>query len=205
MNGFITRRRLAVWLTGGLALVGGCETYRNCVDPCYPSRYEFQARQEVYEAEGPQINNGHVLDQTVWNSHFEPGTDKLTQAGLDHLAYLARRRPCPDSIVYLQTAQDLPYDQANPERLAEARVNLDNHRIQAIQNYLTAQTAGRHLTFEVVVHDPAEVGIAAQPAGISVQKMYLTSQGSLPTQAAAGATGGGGAGAGAPPAAGGGR
>ena len=69
----------------------------------------------------PQVSNGHVLDQTVWNYDFEPGTDKLTGGGLEHLAYLARRRPQPDPMVYLQTAQDVAYDPASPDKLAATR------------------------------------------------------------------------------------
>src|SRR5438132_1499098 len=33
------------------------------------------------------------LNQTIWNHHFEWGTDQLTPGGLDHLAHLTRRRP----------------------------------------------------------------------------------------------------------------
>src|SRR3954447_10228040 len=57
-------------------------------DCCYPQRYWYQARQEVRAALAPQVQNGHVLDQTVWNWDFEPGTGKLTDGGLAHLAYL---------------------------------------------------------------------------------------------------------------------
>ena len=74
--------------------------YRDLVDPCYPERYNYQARQEVVASYTPQVQNGHVLDQTVWNYDFEAGTDRLTGGGLEHLAYLARRRPQPDPVVY---------------------------------------------------------------------------------------------------------
>src|SRR5262249_10008226 len=183
-------------LSGGLALTTGCDCYRSIVDPCYPQRYEYAARQELNMAFAPQVRNGHVLDQTVWNYHFEAGTDKLTPGGMEYLAYLARRRPCPDPTVYLQTAQDITYDPAAPEKFSEKRGLLDTKRIQAIQNYLTAQTASRHLAFEVVVHDPAEVGLNAIPVGISVLKMNNGAQGVLPvvgtgaTGGAAGTTGG---------------
>src|SRR5437868_1877918 len=105
MKGFIRRSVAAGCVAGSLALAGGCY-YRDLVDPCYPERYQNAAKQEVYAACAPQMNNGHVLDQTVWNYHFETGKDKLTPGGVEHLAYLARRRPCPDPTVYVQTAQD---------------------------------------------------------------------------------------------------
>jgi hypothetical protein len=199
MKGIMARQLTAVGLTAVLALGGGCEVYRNLVDPCYPERYESMARHEVSDATAPQINNGHVLDQTVWNYHFEPGTDKLTKGGLEHLAYLARRRPCPDGTIFLQTAQDVDYDQAAPDKFAKVRADLDRRRTQAVQNYLAASTAGRQLAFAVVIHDPSEVGLIGNAAGISVMKLYPSFQGSLPsaTGGAAGApAGGSGGGAG---------
>jgi hypothetical protein len=195
MKGFITR---TLALTGGAALlitVAGCYTYDDLVDPCWPERYDRMARDEVNATGGAQIHNGHILDQTVWNWMFEPGTDRLTPGGLDHLNYLIRRRPCPDPTVFLQTAQDLEYNAAYPERLAEGRCDLDAKRIGAVQKYLTAASAGRHVDWQVAVIDPSDPGIAAIPANLSVQKMYTGSTGILAGggAAAAGATGGGGA------------
>src|SRR6516165_2893929 len=120
MKGFIVKVVVGCCVVGSLGF-----DYRNCVDPCYPMRYNYMARKEVDAAFAPQVQNGHVLDQTVWNYFFEPGTDRLTPLGLDRPAYIARRRPCPDPNLYLQTAQDLVYDPAAPERIAEARHDLD--------------------------------------------------------------------------------
>ena len=110
--------------------------------------------------------------------------------------------------LYLATAHDILYDPAAPSKYEEQRASLDQRRIQAIQTYLAAETSGRHLNFEVVVHDPPEMGIAAYPMGVSVQKMYLGFQGSLGAAVGTGAPGGtsggappGGAPAGAPGAA----
>ena len=197
MKGFIANSLVALCGTGALAGVGGCDLYRNIVDPCYPRRYEYAARQEVTAAMAPQVFNGHVLDQTLWNYHFEMGSERLTQGGIEHLAYLARRRPSADPVVYLQTAQDIAYDPIDPDAFADKRVKLDTKRIQAIQNYLTAQTAGRHLGFQVVVHDPAEPGFSAVAGNLAVQSMYSGSRGNLPASSGAGASntsGGGGAG-----------
>jgi uncharacterized membrane protein YgcG len=192
MKGLMSKTVLASCCAGLLGVLSGCDTfYNNCVDPCYPQRYEAMARQEVHDLESAQIMNGHVLDQTVWNYHFESGTDKLTGGGLEHLAYLARRRPTPDAVVYLQAAQDIPYDPANPDKFAQSRYDLDTKRIASIQKYLNAQTSGRHLDFQVVVHDPAEVGQSAIPAGNAVQRMYGGAQGVLGGGVAAGASSGG--------------
>jgi hypothetical protein len=181
----------------GLGLLGmtGCFGYYDLVDPCYPARYNSMARHEVYDAFAPQVSNGHILDQTIWDYFFEYGTDKLTPGGLDHLAYLARRRPCPDPTVYLQTAQDIPYDPAYPEKFTEARCELDTKRVQAIQKFLTAVTCGEK-PFHVVVHNPGEVGMSAIPMNLAIRSMYSGSTGLLgggAGGAAAGATGGGGA------------
>ena len=199
MKGFIRTAATTICLGAGAVSFLGCSWYRDTVDPCYPERYEYQARREVVGAIAPQVLNGHVLDQTVWNYQFELGSDRLTPGGMEHLGFLARRRPAPDPNVYVQTAQDVTYDPKAPDRFAEARANLDNRRVQAVQNYLMAQTAGRHLTFDVTVHDPNEVGLGAVPVGVAVGKMYLGYQGNLPTTAGAGASnvsGGGGAGGG---------
>jgi hypothetical protein len=177
---------------GGHGGVGGCDLYRNLVDPCYPQRYEFMARKEVNEAFIPQVQNGHVLDQTIWNYHFEAGTDRLTTGGLAHLAYLARRRPCPDTVVYLQTAQDVVYDPANPDKMVSVRQDLDLKRGQAIERYLVAQTAG-HVVPQVIVHDPAEVGLSAIAVGNSVQQAYLRFRGGLQGGGGGNVQGGGGA------------
>jgi hypothetical protein len=173
MNGFIGRLVLVTCLGGGVASLG-CVRYRDLVDPCWPERYEYAARQEVYNATAPQVRNGHVLDQTVWNYHFEKdettglGSDRLTPAGMQHLRYLSRRRPSPDGVVFLQTAYDLAYDPTNPDAFAQRRTELDRSREVAIKRFLSAQTAGRPVPFEVVVHDPGEVGLPGVAGGREV-------------------------------------
>ncbi len=197
MNGFIAR---ALALTCGSALLAtaaGCYGYTDLVDPCWPERYAYEARHEVNGTSEPQIANGHVLDQTVWNWMFEPGSDRLTWGGQDHLAYLIRRRPFPDCQVFLQTAQDLTYDPNAPEKFAQGRSDLDAKRIVAVQKYMTAAAAGRHVDFQVTVIDPSDPGISAIPANVAISKMYAGAQGVLAAgggAAASGPTGGGGAG-----------
>ena len=201
MNGFIKKAAAVLGLAGAATGGLGCYGYRDLVDPCYPQRYEYAARREVIANFCPQVQNGHVLDQTVWNCHFEAGTDRLTPGGLDHLAYLARRRPHPDPIVFLQTAQDVPYNPAEPDKMVVARRELDDKRVQAIKNFLTAQTAGRAVDFQVLVHDPADVSQSAVPVSNSINQMYSGARGNLPTGGFGGGGGsvvGGGGVAGAP-------
>ena len=195
MKGFITRALIGASGLVLLAASGGCYTMGDFMDCCWPERYEFMARQEVNEGFATQAQNGHILDQTVFNYDFEydiekgVGTDRLTPAGREHLLYILRRRPHPDCHVFLQTAHDVVYDPAAPEKFTLDRQNLDARRIQAIQTYLAAEGAGRALDFQVVVHDPADPGISAIPAGVSIQRMYGGAQGIL-----GGGVGGGGAG-----------
>src|SRR4051794_20398286 len=112
MNGLIMRAVAAACLGTGLAALGGCKLYDAFVDPCYPQRYDAQSRASVESAFATQAANGHVLDQTVWNWHFEAGTDKLTLGGQQYLAHLARKRPQPDPRLWIQTAPvaEVPFD-----------------------------------------------------------------------------------------------
>ena len=162
------------------ALFAGCQCYRNLVDPCWPERYNAVARQSVVETFAGQVGNGHVLNQTVWNYHFETGTDKLTPGGLERLAYLTRVRPAPDPKLFLQTAHDIPaYNPAGPEKYEQARADLDAKRRVAVLKFLGAETAGRPVPFIVDVIDAPVPGLAAPPAATIIQKHYLNFQGML--------------------------
>ncbi len=147
----------------------------------------------------PQVNNGHVLEQTIWNYHFEAGTDKLNPGGVQALAFLARRRPSPDPVVYVQTAQDLTLDASNVDKFADDRSKLDGKRVEAMRKALAALTAGRGLNFEVLVHDPHEVGLSSIPMARQISLRDSGVQGVLtaPSQSVgggSGSTGGGGGG-----------
>jgi len=187
MNGFISKTIAGLALGSGLSVFSGCYAYRQCVDPCYPERYDAVARASVHETFAAQAANGHILDQTVWNSDFEidPGTgeptDRLTIGGQEHLKYISRRRPAPDPRVFLQTAQDVPAASTlTTEKLTRTRNDLDMKRTQSIQKFLAGQVSGRAMAvnFEVVVHDPAEVGISAVPI---VGNQPAIIKGALPT------------------------
>jgi hypothetical protein len=198
MNGFIAKTLTAAFLaSGGLSAVG-CYGYRDLVDPCYPERYTYESRQEVKASMAPQVQNGHILDQTIWNYHFVQGTAELTPMGMEKLAELGRRRPAPDPVIYLQVAgadlrhPDLPYDPANPQAFVDARNTLDAKRVKAIQDCLNALTCGRNVTFTVVRHDPAEVGLNAIPASISVRNYDASAQGNLVRTSSSFSGGGGG-------------
>jgi len=167
MNGIRVKALLASCLAA-CASVAGCEhyaSYNDLVDPCWPQRYCCMAREEVNAPFGTQAANGLVLDQTVWNYHFVDGSDKLTPMGLGHLDRLARRRPGPVPEIYLQTAQDVRYDVAKPDALMSSRNELDNKRMKAISDYLSAVRAD--MPFKVAVHNPSPVGMSAVEASIA--------------------------------------
>src|SRR5581483_991592 len=222
MNGFIAKTVGGLALGAGLSILAGCTCYRQCVDPCWPERYNAIARASVRDATNAQANNGHLLDQTVWDYFFEVDrdgrpTEVLNDAGREHLHYLARRRPCPDLHLFLQTAQTVPYTQATADKAVTARADLDQRRIAAVQVYMNTLLAHHGVTapVEVAVIDPAPVGVnalaigGALPPGRdlpiqgSFQKLQYQFQGVLPFQIVAttsggssGGSGGGGSGSG---------
>ena len=124
---------------------------------------------EVNGAIAAQVANGHVLDQTVWNYHFEYGTDRLNAMGLDHLAMLARRRPQADPLLFLQTAEgDVDLRCGGPGKAeSSSGQDLNAKRIAAVQKFMLAQTAGKGYDFQVAVIDPSEIGLAAIPVNLT--------------------------------------
>jgi hypothetical protein len=196
MKGFMSKSLAGLTLASGLVATSGCRQEGKCIDPCYPERYLYIARNEVTAAFAPQVQNGHILDQTVWNYHFEPGKDELNNGGRDVLDGLIRRRPHPDSRIFLATARDIGFDSLNPDKYVEARRELDEKRAAAVQKYVSAQTAGRPMQFEVVVHDPAEPGQHASPVNRSILLNHNTTTGSALTSSTASTAGQGGTGGG---------
>ena len=194
MKGFMKSSLGLVWVAVALASVGcrGGERYRNAVDPCHMERYGAMARQEVITAFTPQVHNGRILDQTIWNYHFDPGTDKLNPGGLDKLDQMVRRRPEPDPRVFLATARDLTYNAEKPDEYGDNRRELDAKRSVAIQKYLAAQTAGRPMQFDVLIHDPADPGLPGTSARNAIVSQRANYTGTLSGGGGGGGTTGGG-------------
>jgi len=199
MNGFISKTLAAACVAASLAGAGCCGYY-DMVDPCYPQRYNFTARTEVCGTLTPQVKDGHILDQTIWNWMFDSQPDKrdqLNAAGLEKLNELIRRRPVPDPVVYLATAQvgtELTYDPDHPEALLERRHDLDTRRVVAVQKYLNAQTADSGMAFQVLVHNPTEPDLSGAAIAGTIRTWYAGWGG-----VAGGAASGGGGGGAAPP------
>ena len=199
MARYMTKLVAGAVLAGGAALAAGChwDGEQKHGDPCWPDRYSNEARAAVVANFQPQVENGHVLDQTVWNTHFEAGTDKLNGSGMDKLDQIARRRPHPDQRVFLQTTRDFGYDAGKPEEYAARRQELDTKRVTAVQKYLSATLTGRQVSFDVQIHDPAVPGIEGAAPRIILPTPQQRVQGPVNVPVGAltpGAGGGSGAG-----------
>lgn len=178
--------------TGGREPGQAGDRYRNAVDPCYPERYQHAARQAVIAPFAQQVHNGHFLNQTVWNYHFEAGTDKLTAGGKEKLDSLARVRPSPDPKLYIQTANDLPATADVADTIVEARNELDAKRAQAIQKYLATVPTGAPVSYEVYVHNAATPGISSEFAARAYRGSANGYSGAITGQPGIGALGTGG-------------
>jgi hypothetical protein len=135
------------------------------VDPCWPERYNSVARQEVLEPFAAQAMNGAVIDNTVWNYHFEPQSDRLTPAGLEKIDYLVRRRPAPETHLFVQTARDLAYTPETADKYVADRLALDAKRMAAVKKYFATQAAAKGIVPDVQVIDPSDPSIPARYPG----------------------------------------
>lgn len=156
----------------------GCTSrLNNCYDPCWPERYSAVARQEVLAPFAQQVLNGHVINQTIWNHHFEPGTDRLTAAGVEKLDSLVRVRPGPDTKVYLQTARDIAANADTVDKLLATRTDLDNKRAAMVAKFLSQ--APQQLPYEIFVHDPTDYGINSTAAGNAYRGQLIGYRGGI--------------------------
>jgi hypothetical protein len=171
MNGFIKKAVAGSCLSAGLiSFLVGCDHYRELVDPCYPERYNSLAHHSVADMLNVQSDKGHMLEQTVWNWHFEPDpktggpSDRLNGAGMAVLQRISRTLPCPDFQLYLQNAQDLLYvEGVDPAKLVKARNDLNERRAQAIQHFMAVQcTLHGGGAYHVAVHDFAPTSLPVQ-------------------------------------------
>ncbi len=185
MNRFVRVAAAAALAVGGAGSLGcvstgktaGCDTgrcggtgggdgcgaiYRSFVDPCYPERYSVVARAEVLAPFAAQVHNGHVLNQTVYNWHFDSGTDQLNGAGKAKLDSIAQTRPGPDPRIYLQVARDIGAGIESDGKVHELREEMTAKRAAAIQRYMASQPSIHPVAYEIFIHDPVVPGIPAE-------------------------------------------
>jgi len=166
--------------------------YNEYVDPCWPERYSQQAREAALNPHDIQVANAQVIDQTMWNYHFEQGTAKLNANGRQRLDYLARRLPVPDARLYLQTARDIGYDAAAPEKTINTRTELDAKRSQAVLAYLSVQPNGAKTNFEVQPIDAIDPGVNSAGPATSVRGLPAQYRSTLNGSVGGGLQGAGG-------------
>jgi hypothetical protein len=167
----------AAMLMGGLMAIGCAsadrpglqERFQNLNNNnCWPERPSAMAREAVLHPFETQQNNARALDGVLNNLDFEAGTEKLNGVGRDKLDRLARKMPAPNPTVYLQTANDVAYDDKAPDRTAAARMELDQKRGQAVLTYL-ASRPNRGVNYEVQPIDIADPGVNSSGPSQSVR------------------------------------
>jgi hypothetical protein len=176
----------------GDGAAGGGSLCRQFIDPCWPERYNATARAEVIAPFAAQVNNGHVLNQTIWNWYFEPGTDHLTAAGRAKLDSIAQTRPVPDNRLYLQAVRDIAVTNENVDKAGALRDDLTVRRAVAVQRYMATQPAiGNAVAYDIFVHDAMTEGIPSAFPINSFRSQTIGYRGGIGGAAGAvGATGG---------------
>ncbi len=192
MNGFIKRTAAVVVLGSAAALPGCCkDATLGCYDNCWLERYSYQAKQSEMQTFDAQVNNGHVLDQTVFAYHFDARHGQADQGrpGAPGLPGAAPSSARPEDLFADGPGPALRLGRAGAIQQRSQRTGLQARGGDSA--FLNADTAGRPMAFEVIVHDAPTPGLATQPIGNAVQRHYDSFTGSLATGTAAG--GGGGA------------
>ncbi len=145
---------MAVGCTGGPGLQARFQDVNN--NNSWPERYNYQTRQAVLYPFEVQTNNAVAADGVILNAFFDDGTDKLNGVGRDKLNQLARKMPAANPTIYLQTANDVAFDEKAPDKAVAARAELDNKRQATVLAYLGTRPATRGTPFSVTVLDNAD-------------------------------------------------
>ncbi len=188
MNGFIKKAVAGSCLSLSLGLVIGCDHYRDLIDPCWMERYDYMARQSVRDMLNVQADRGHMLEQTIWNYHFEADpktggpTDRLNAAGLAVLQHIARTLPAPDPQLFVQNAQDIPYSEgASAEKLIAQRDQLNRRRIDAVHRFLATQVVTHPgMNYQVALHDFTPTGAPSNWSPLALEGIERNIKGGTP-------------------------
>ncbi len=175
-----TRKALVAVMTAGVLGAIGCagpglqERFQGVNNNNgWPERNGFLARQAVLHPFEVQQNNAAVVNDVILNGYFENGSDKLNGVGRDRLDHLVRKMPSPNPTVYVQTSNDLVYDEKAPEKTVVARSDLDQKRASAVLAYVNARPS-RGVTWSVQAIDIGDPTINS--AGPSAAVRGLTQQ-----------------------------
>ena len=187
MNGFITKNTLRLCFSAvGLVSLIGCYHYRELVDPCWPERYNSIARHSVRDFHNAQADRGHMLEQTIWNWHFEQDktgapTERLNGAGMEVLRRIARTLPAPDPQLYVQNAEDLLYTDGAAEKIVAQREMLNKRRIDTVLRFMSTQMSpGAPMTYQVAVHNFYPPSMQGNWPPIALEQIERNIKGGLP-------------------------
>jgi hypothetical protein len=176
LRNVITKAGWAGALLSLLSVTGCYGTFHEVVDPCYPERYNCKAREAVSELRSTQVQNGTNYEQTLYVHHFNPASESLHPGGVAHLQRLANRRPAPETTIYVQTAQNnYDLDFKKPEEYASKRKELDEKRKAEVEKYLKSERPD--VAFNVVLSNPAKLGITGSEGRTAVRNIRSTSRG----------------------------
>jgi hypothetical protein len=84
----------------------------------WPEPYNFMARASVREMLDAQVTKGWTRETTLYDHHFEPGSNRLSSAGRRRLQYITQQVRPERRFIYVQAGSD-PAD--TQDRLAEVR------------------------------------------------------------------------------------
>ena len=102
----------------------------------------------------------------------------ILPSGVAYLNRLARRQPPQaDFLVLLETTRDVEYTPDQVEGYAQRCDQLDANRAAAVREYVTKVL--RRPNPQVLIHNPAPVGMAADEATSAYAKMIIDAQGVL--------------------------
>jgi len=186
---------LAGLLSASLVSLTGCYgTYNDLVDPCYPERYNCQARAEVQSRIAMQSKNGLDIEQTLYNYHFKPNSADIAPSGQNLLTRVATRRPSAFKEVFVQNSfdavTDANFDPATAGATADKIRELNKNRRDAVLAFLNSRSPAMadNTPWKVEISFPSRVGMYSREAAIAVDLMHTSPAGDFRPDGAGGAT-----------------
>lgn len=93
----------------------------------WPYPYNLEDRSDVRLAMQTQVNNGWCVATTMYDYHFDPTTQQLNSAGMQHLNWIFTQAPPAQRHIYITSSADAPMNEI---------------RIQAVQKALAGYSGG---------------------------------------------------------------
>src|SRR3990170_35153 len=90
-------------LTAALALAVGCKLLP---DNEWPEPYTSIAKEEVRAPIDIQVANARVVEQTLWDYHFEPNSERLNSTGRQRLRWIAPQAQDTYPVIYVAAIDD---------------------------------------------------------------------------------------------------